>query len=651
MNSKMNNSTKTPNKPIRPLRKTLIGLCSLAILQTAFVGCSETLSTKNEKVRSSGHVTVLDESAWANETEQFGDSGLIKSKVLTPAGKEKATAILRETTLESLNLPSYLNVNAFTVRSKGNVRTKQAIYFAPKLYFYQKADRAHVKAKQVGDNVLIPLHAILVDGLSENVPSSDGISTIKLPPSYLVNINAIKNAMAERNYDPDVSFGPLDGCPQSFKITVANATFDVTPESLKDGDQCNINRPFTLNLVVPKSQADYIINEALYYHQLDASVTFQVKVGYVDADVRIQLDRSKIFEKLQVSLSGKKPPYAQVDVKATIQKVIQNETFNLFIKGDRTDVVNQLIQAAYDSFVIPFELKPGQTAPPECAATAAVCVNISYEKNTENRNLEISYQQYSTTLAGQNVISTAKPQQILFPEVVFQSSDDTKGAYIDNRENQQNERNLLVTLNPKSIVEIEMFGTKAQIDDSEQSVNLSISSNGGCVERDYTNRCKRSVYNTYVGRSYSGPKMTEAKAAAGNLIGQPGAQLFLKFVKSDGEVVRCSFNQMSATGLGDRYIIKIQNSPGCLIFADENNKNEQVSASFINELRDSKTAMVIGDGNPFNYTDHTSLQDGTPPHDGSHLGGSQPKILTEAVRAILLEIKVYVRKYDLTQYN
>ena len=85
------------------------------------------------------------------------------------------------------------------------------------------------------------------------------------------------------------------------------------------------------------------------------------------------------------------------------------------------------------------------------------------------------------------------------------------------------------------------------------------------------------------------------------------------------------------------------------IFADENNKNEQVSASFINELRDSKKAIVVGDGKPFSYTDHTSRQDGTPPHDGSQLGGSQPKELKEAIRAILLEVKIYVRKYDLTQ--
>lgn len=641
----MKQNTKTPNHPIR---KTLLGLCGLALLQGLMTGCSEALPTADTNPRSAGHVTILEDSAWKTEDTQFGDSGLVRSKELTTAGHEKASAILKETTLESLNLPTSVNVNAFTVRSKGNVRTKQAIYFAPKLYFYQKSDRAHVKAKQVGDNVLIPLHAILVDGLSETIPSTDGISTVKLPSSYLVNRAAVKSALAERNYDPDVSFGPLDGCAKSFKISVAGVTFDVTPETLRDGDQCELNRPFTLNLIVPKSQADYIINEALYYHQLDASVTFQVKVGYVDADVRIQLDRSKIFEKLQASLSAKKPPYAQVDVKATIQKVIQSETFNLFIKGDRTDVINQLIQAAYDSFVIPFELKPDQAASPECK-DATACVNISYEKNTENRNLEISYQQYSTTLAGQNIVSLAKPQQILFPEVVFQSSDDTKGAYIDNRPEYQNERNLLITLNPKSIVEIEMFGTKSQIDDTEKSVAVSVSSSSRCGDRDVTKRCKWTEHNTYVNRTYSGPKMTDVKPAAGNLIGKPGAQLYLRFVTADGYTIKCSLNQMNATGLGDRYIIKIQNSPGCHLFGDEDNKNQQVSVSFINELRDENPAFVVGDGQPYNYTDHTSKQDGPPAHDPSPLGGSQPKKLTEVARPILLEIKVYVRKYDLTQ--
>ncbi len=634
------------------ISKTLVGLLSLALLQGFLTGCTGSNSTPaaDEKTRSAGHVKVLDESAWSTETESFGNSGLIKSKILTSEGHANAASIMKETTLESLNLPSSLNVNAFTVQSKGNVRTKQAIYFAPKLYFYQKADRAHVKVKQVGDNVLIPLHAILVDGLSEMIPSTDGISTVRLPSSYLVDIAAVKSTLAERNYDPDVSFGPLDGCAKSFKIAVAGVTYDVTPETLSSGNQCELNRPFTLNLVVPKAQADYIINEALYYHQLDASVTFEVLVGYVEADVKIQLDRSKVFEKLQASLSGKYPPYAQADLKLTIQKVIQSETFNLFIKGDRTDVINQLIQAAYDSFVVPFELKPGQESPADCAIDTSVCVNISYEKNSETRNLEIGYQQFSTTLAGQNVISLAKPQQILFPEVVFQSSNDEKGTYIDNRENQQNERNLLITVNSKSIVEIEMLGTKSQVDDSDKSAAVSIAAAVECGSYDWTKRCEYHTYTTDVTRTYTGPKLTEIKSAAGNLIGNPGSELFLKFVKSNGETVKCNFNQMSAAGMGDRYIIKIQNSPDCQIFNDENDKNEQVSMSFVNELRDSNPALVIGNGDAYNYTDRATKQDHEPDIDANPLGGSQPKTIQTAVRAILLEIKVSVRKYDLTQF-
>ncbi len=634
------------------VKKTLLAVCGLAILQGLLSGCtgSGSESATDEKTRSSGHLKILDESAWTTETDSFGDSGLVKSKVLTREGHASAASMMQETTLESLNLPSSLNVNAFTVRSKGNVRTKQAIYFAPKLYFYRKADRANVKVKQVGDNVLIPLHAILVDGLSPVIPSTDGVSTVQLPESYLVDINSVKATLAERNYDPNVSFGPLDGCAKSFKIAVAGSTFDVTPETLNAGNQCELNRPFTLNLVVPKSQADYIINEALYHHQLDASVTFEVLVGYVESDVRIQLDKSKVFEKLAASLSAKYPPYAQADVKVTIQKIIQAETFNLFIKGDRTDVVNQLIQMAYDSFVTPYELKPGQDAPAECPIDTAVCVNVSYEKNSESRNLEVGYQQYSTTMTGQNVISLAKPQQILFPEVVFQSSQDEKGTFIDNRPEYQNERSLLITANPNSIVEIEMLGTKSQIDATEGSVTVSVTGNNRCGSYDFWKRCEWHEYNTYVSRIYAGVQMTEPKSAAGNLLGNPGSELFLKFVKSNGESVKCNFNQMNATGLADRFIIKIENTEGCQIFADQENKNEQVSVSFINELRDTTNAVVINNGAAYNHTDHMQQKDSAPGFDGSPLGGHQPKSFTSVIRSIQLEIKVSVRKYDIAQF-
>ena len=50
------------------LQKTLMGLYGLAILQALLTGCSNTTATTDDKTRSSGHLKVLDESAWTNET-------------------------------------------------------------------------------------------------------------------------------------------------------------------------------------------------------------------------------------------------------------------------------------------------------------------------------------------------------------------------------------------------------------------------------------------------------------------------------------------------------------------------------------------------------------------------------------------------------
>ena len=96
-------------------------------------------------------------------------------------------------------------------------------------------------------------------------------------------------------------------------------------------------------------------------------------------------------------------------------------------------------------------------------------------------------------------------------------------------------------------------------------------------------------------------------------------------------------------------MIKIQNSAGCIIFANEDDKSEQVSVSFINELRDRTNAIIINNGEAYDYTDRMSKIDDAPAYDASNLGGLHPKELKYVIRPILLEIKIYVRKYEMAQ--
>ena len=587
----------------------------------------------------------LSAESWSVEKDKYGDTVTLLSRVLTTQGRSVAEKQTKETALEPINLPTNYNVNAFTIRSRGNTKTRSAVFIAPKLYFYQKSDGADVTVKRVGNNVIIPLHAILVDGFSEFIPKPNGIDQVRLPDSYRVQLSAVKSALIDRGYDPETSVGPLDGCAKEFALTVSGVAYNVTPASVASSDYCEINRPFTLNLVVPSERADSIINEALYMNEVDASASFQVSVGYVDSDMRIQLDRSKLYEKLEMSLQMQYPPYAKADIQAKLKTIIQKEMLNVFVKGDRNEIIMQLVQMAYDSFVIPFELKasPDQSVP-ECKDTAA-CLSISYEKNKESRTLEVGYQQYSTTLTERTITSFAKPQQILFPEVAFSSENDQSGEYIDNLSSRLSERVLAVTVKSGSVIELVMNGFTHELDNLD--VNLSTEEWNRCGSYDITKRCEWHEYFKKVTRSYSGTSFSGHKEFAGNILGNPMRELKLKFLRSDGKDVVCSLAQLDTNANGNKFIIKIENTPDCIIFADSRDRNEKVSVNFINQLRDPKPLRVMNGREPFKYEEVVNKIDGQPIIDTTTLGGSnriEPKFLERLIR---LKIKVLVRKYNL----
>jgi len=643
MNTETNNSV---NKLPKRLNNFILNATTAAALTMSLLSCQSGTNTTEHinKGQSSGKQT-LSESDYTEQNESYGSSVLVKSKVLTDQGRVKVEQQLKETSLESLNLPSYLNVQAFTISSRSNIKTKPAVYIAPKLYLYRKADKAHVKVRKVGNNVLIPLHAILVDGFSKEIPSVDGVNKVTLPASYLVDEPQLKQALLDRGFNQEkTSYGPLDGCPKKFTLSVAGSEYDITPNYFVGSDQCEINRPFTLNLVVPADQADFIINEALYYNEVDVQSEYEVLVGYLDADTHIQLNRSKIFEKLQASLAGQYPPYAKAELQLNLKKIIQSETLSIFIKGDRNSIIDQLINAAYDAFTVPFELKDADdAAKAKCENT--VCLNVSYTKNEENKSLEVSYQQFSTTLTGQRIASLAKAQQILFPEVVFTSFADNKLTdYISNLD--QNERQVLVTVNQGSIIEVNLENFRYQKDNVD--LDLSISGSTRCGSYDITKRCEWHENIINVTRTYSGISFSENQTPAGNLIGNPYDDLKLKFKNSFGATKTCSFGSMNATSDGSRFYIKVQNTPACEIFNNfDSGAKEQLQLSIINDLKDTKHLKKLNDGKAFSYTDTYSAIDAEPQADKSTYGGTQPILTKESQREIQLQIKILVRKFDL----
>lgn len=623
-------------------------ILGMLIAATLISSCSNSSSTKTEieKAPSSGKQVLEGDAYWETNLKQENATTSVLVKQLTEDGHQVMEEKLKETTLVSLNFPSDLNANAFTIKSKSKIKTKEAIYIAPKLYLYRKSDQAHVQARQIGDNVLIPLHAILVDGFSKQVPSSDGIKKIDLPESHLIDQDKIEAALQKRGFSEDTILGPLDGCPKKFVLTVGGESYDITPKGIVGSNQCELNRPFTLNLIIPKEKADFIINEALYFNEVDVQASFEVMVGYVESETYIQLDRNKVYEKLQASLSAKYPPYAQATVEANLKKIIQSETLNVYIKGDRTDTINQLFQAAYDSFVLPWELKASNSDRPECPKEISGCVSISYEKNTESRNLEVSYQQYSTTLTGQVISSFAKAQQILHPEVVLQSqTENGTDDYVSNLVSR--ERNLMITANRGSILEVHIESAIEQKDNTNVEVTVAHSNFCHSHKKFPDKGCNGNTHNVDVTRVYSGIQFSEPFSPSGNMQSPLSQELFLTIRDSTGVDTKCSFEQLNAIGDGTKFQIKLDNTDVCKAFADES-KSKQYTITFSNELKHPKPLLRINDGTPFNYVERTTAADMIPAFDTTDQGSDRLIVVNKIPREFKLKIKMLLRKYDVS---
>lgn len=623
----------------------ILGLLVAATLSTS---CSKSgnSTTLVDQTPGSGKQLIDGQDYWETNVKQETAATSVVRKQLTEEGYQAVEQKMKETSLASLNLPSDLNVNAFTIKSKSSIKTKDAVYIAPKLYLYRKSDQAHVQARQIGDNVLIPLHAILVDGFSKQIPSADGIKKIDLPETYLINPDQIRAALVKRGFSESTSFGPLDGCAKKFILTVAGESYDITPKGISGSNQCELNRPFTLNLIVPKEKADFIINEALYFNEVDVQASFEVMVGYVEAETYIQLDRQKVYEKLMASLSANYPPYAKGKVEANLKSIVQSETLNVFIKGDRVDIVNQLFQAAYDSFVLPWDLKASNGENTDCPSEFAGCVNLSYEKNSESRNLEVSYQQYSTTLTGQVISSFAKAQQILHPEVVLQSQTaNGTDDYVSNLTSQS--RNLMITANHGSILEVHIESAIEQKDNVKVDVTVQHSNFCHSHKKFPDKGCNGNTHYADVTRVYSGVQFSEPFSPSSNMQSPISQQLFLKFRDSTGVETKCSFEQLNAIGDGSKFQIKLDNTDVCKAFTDKS-KDKQYTITFSNELQHPEPLTRLNNGTPFTYSQRFIGIDAVPAHDTSEYGGADAIVLNKVPREFKIKVKMLLRKYDIS---
>ena len=269
--------------------------------------------------------------------------------------------------------PKY-NVSLFMINNVGVY--DNAIFLAPKIFVYAGEDKARLNKKVNSDGtVTINLPIILVDGLSNDIPAADGRTKIQLPDTMLIkNESELRKELAERYHgDGKKVLSILPGCPQSVHIRYLNQEYDATPLQFKNGDYCQMNAPFTASFTLSADEAKELLQEGIYQNAVDVTVRFETRARISVAEMEIEFDKNKVFQKLETSLTGKSL-FAEVEAKVEITKVMQEEMMKVRVAGDVGEILPMIVNQAIERFFEKFRPDPSLGNSP--CGSGPVCFKV-----------------------------------------------------------------------------------------------------------------------------------------------------------------------------------------------------------------------------------------------------------------------------------
>lgn len=476
------------------------------------------------------------------------------------------------------------------------------VYLAPKTYVYGSAEGVATITENADGTITVPFNIALATGLNPTLAPAQGGSgaPMALPDALKIKNKEELYQYVDKTQGQNAVLTPIIGCPKKITITAAGKEFDATPKLFKEGDICEIEKPFTVSITVNKS--DLInIYEAIDQGYADVFVRFQTRVPVTTAAVHAEFDRDRLFEQITAKLQAQYSYYAQADIELAIQKVLAEAKANVYIVGNQTEQMKNLIDNIMREFFQTWAADPKVSGHAQCKST--VCLSVKYVKNQEHRSFRASWTETSPFLVDMNFVSIAKLRsaseiryEVGGTQVPFSNYGSTTTSTL--------------ALSPNYGDIIVFKPTDYKYDDRR--------SNEREVKRNEYDECTNRVY--YPGGSYCGNSEHRVEiwhsighapltnmVALSNIMSQaPGllSGIDFQFRFTNGQTVTCPLLSMMGSGIDGGRVLRIINNEGCKLFAEGRTK---ISAlTLVNRIQHPSITYTTGTRYSANFRNSNS---------------------------------------------
>jgi len=465
---------------------------------------------------------------------------------------------------------------------------ENSVFIAPKIYVYSGPDKARLTPKHNSNGtVTLDFPVILTDATKQEIVAPDGKTLIQLPTSMTVKkINELQAELNQR-FERQQVLSSLPGCPKRIYVKFGNQEYDATPIEFRRGDYCQMNAPFTASITLPKEDARFLLETAIYNNTAaTVSVEFETRARISVAKMEIEFDKSKIFTELE-ALFKLNAGWADIEAKAHVTKVMQNQTLKMHMVGEIGPHMDQIVASAIELFFEKFRPDPdGQTS--SCSGRP-VCLRLNYNSLSDSKKLKVEWYHSKNELTGQNYITWAGLNPL---------DDSIKIGGEGRRElTRKAPIETGLTVRAGDLIEITpdylKIERRAAINSSPSTQNnvVCVETKDICVLRCHPRNCRKAVpefceqWETKCVRSENRWLQTTAYSLSSpvldtlnNPVGQL-EQIFdglsFKFTWSDQQgnlkETTCPLRYFAREGNGKSILVRISKTPKCDIFSDNGN--------------------------------------------------------------------------------
>ena len=510
---------------------------------------------------------------------QFSDQKVIEASsdqsvvVYEATVDEKSVNYQRQQYAENdlKQIPVNPKYNAMIFKIYNVKQYEDAYFYSPKIYAYGGSDKSRLLKKTNSDGtVTLSFPVILVDGTRQTVPASDGVNMITIPESLKVQYpEELTKELSQRSGRPQYP-AVLPGCPKQIYLKVAKSTYDVTPRGFSNGDYCQFNAPFTVSVTMSVTDAQFLVEEALYENAVNINVLYETRARIAVSQMTVEFDKKKVFDELAAKLTFDHP-YLDAEIKTHTKKVLQNMSLGMSMVGEINTNMDSLVERAKELFFEPFEDVPTERAS-DCGPSVS-CFRLTQNSLSDARTLSFSWHHSKNELTGQHFITWANLRPLNDTvKIGGEGRNDLAkgGAGFETG----------LTILPGDLVEItpsyllveqRQASNPATIrKDNDVCISRSMGGAGLGMFGDIPGECMRSE-NQWIDTTtfgLSSPTMTKVDNPSGQFreIFEGLAFRFTYHVNGKNEEATCSLRNFERKGSGQSIIVRINNTPGCQIF-------------------------------------------------------------------------------------